>query len=315
MNKYKSMFIASLLLAPVALKAQNKPATINLTNAPISTVLSQIEQQTGYLFVYDESDIDTRRTVSVNVEAAPTVQILRAIFPSNTSVHWTQKGRNISLSSRKHASAAGKTKGRRTISGTVKDTKDGEPLVGAVVKIQGNDASATLVDVDGNFTINIDPTTNKKPVLEVTYLGYNKREVPVEDLNHVDVGMSGAANTLEEVIVVGSGTQRKVSVTGAITSVSGETLKTPATTLSRSLGGRIAGVISKQNSGEPGTGAEFYIRGISTFGGKATPLILLDEVEMSPGDLDFIPAENIESFTVSRMHRQPPSTVPAAPTV
>ncbi|MDE7443450.1 MAG: SusC/RagA family TonB-linked outer membrane protein, partial [Muribaculaceae bacterium] len=176
--------------------------------------------------------------------------------------------------------------------------KDGEPLIGAVVKIQGNDASATLVDVDGNFTINVDEASGKKPVLEVSYIGYTKREVPIGDLNYIDVNMTGAVNTLDEVIVVGSGTQKKVSVTGAISTVSGDALKTPATTLSRALGGRIAGIISKQTSGEPGTGSDFYIRGISTFGGKATPLILLDDVEITSTDLDFIPAENIESFTV-----------------
>ncbi|MDE7406907.1 MAG: SusC/RagA family TonB-linked outer membrane protein, partial [Muribaculaceae bacterium] len=117
-------------------------------------------------------------------------------------------------------------------------------------------------------------------------------------LNHVDVNMSGATNTLDEVIVVGSGTQKKVSVTGSISSVSGKDLKMPASTLSRALGGKVAGLITKQNSGEPGTGADFYIRGISTFGGKSTPLILLDDVEITSTDLNFIPAESIESFTV-----------------
>ncbi|MDE7442569.1 MAG: TonB-dependent receptor plug domain-containing protein, partial [Muribaculaceae bacterium] len=104
--------------------------------------------------------------------------------------------------------------------------------------------------------------------------------------------------SLDEVIVVGSGTQKKVSVTGSISTVSGDALKMPTATLSRALGGRIAGVITRQDTGDPNSGAEFYIRGISTFGGKSTPLILLDDVEISATDLDYIPAENIESFTV-----------------
>lgn len=103
---------------------------------------------------------------------------------------------------------------------------------------------------------------------------------------------------MNEVVVVGSGTQKKVSVTGAITSIKGASLKLPSSTLSNSFAGKLAGVIAKTNSGEPGSGAEFYIRGIGTFGGRATPLILLDDVEISSGDLNYVPAENIESFSI-----------------
>jgi len=300
-RKTRLLLVAFLILASTGLKAQNKPVTLKVDNVPVSAVLAQIVKQTGYLFVYEESDIDTNRKVSVDVNNIPTSQVLHTIFPSGTSVKWALKGHNITLTSkkRKNAGKSEKKGGKRTITGSVKDGKDGEPLIGAVVRVQGEDrTAATLVDVDGNFTINIDDSDGKKPVLEVSYVGYNKREVPVGGLTSIDIDMTGASNTLDEVIVVGSGTQKKVSVTGAISTVSGLELKTPSTTLSRALGGRIAGVITKQTSGEPGTGSEFYIRGISTFGGKATPLILLDDVEITATDLDFIPAENIESFTV-----------------
>lgn len=87
-------------------------------------------------------------------------------------------------------------------------------------------------------------------------------------------------------------------MTGAIVSVKGSSLKIPSTSLSHAFAGRIAGVVAKQTSGQPGSGSEFYIRGIGTFGGRATPLILLDEVEISAGDLNYVPAENIESFSI-----------------
>ena len=103
---------------------------------------------------------------------------------------------------------------------------------------------------------------------------------------------------LSEVVVVGAGTQKKVSVTGSITSVKGLELKAPSSSLTTSFAGKLAGVISMTSTGEPGAASEFYIRGVSTFGGRATPLILLDDVEISTADLNNIPAETIESFSI-----------------
>mgnify|MGYP001360807720 FL=1 len=110
--------------------------------------------------------------------------------------------------------------------------------------------------------------------------------------------MSGEQQTLNEVVVVGSGVQKKVSVTGAITNVKGDILRMPTSQLSTSFAGKLAGVIATTKTGEPGSGADFYIRGISTFGGRTTPLILLDDVEISVADLNYVPAENIESFSI-----------------
>lgn len=300
-NRTRLLLVAFLIMASPALMAQNKTVTIKADNVPVSNVLAQIVKQTGYLFVCEESDIDTARKVSLDVTDTPTHQVLQSIFPASTNVKWTLKDHNITLTSKNHkknAAKSDKKTTKRTITGTVRDIKDGEPLIGAVVRLQGGEKTdAVLVDVDGNFSITIDDN-GKKPILEVSYIGYKEREVAVGSQTSIDVDMTGASNSLDEVIVVGSGTQKKISVTGAISTVSGVDLKMPSTTLSRALGGRIAGVITKQTSGEPGTGSDFYIRGISTFGGKTTPLLLLDDVEIDPTDLDFIPAENIESFTV-----------------
>ena len=103
---------------------------------------------------------------------------------------------------------------------------------------------------------------------------------------------------LAEVVVVGQGTQKKVSVTGSIATVKGSTLKVPSSSLTSSLAGKLAGIMSMTSSGEPGSSSEFYIRGINTFGGRSTPLILLDGVEISSSDLNRIPAESIRSFSL-----------------
>lgn len=181
----------------------------------------------------------------------------------------------------------------RIISGIVTDGSDNTPLIGASVKIRGKDVGV-ITDLDGKFSL---PECTNKSVLEVSYIGYDKRLLPVGDLGFIEVKM-GSSNELEEVIVVGAGTQKKVSVTGSIATVKGLELRAPSSSLTSNFAGKLAGVISSTTSGEPGSVSEFYIRGVGTFGGRATPLILMDDVEISAGDLDRIPAESIESFSI-----------------
>ena len=226
------LLLAAFMAIAISPQAQNKVVTIKADNTPLSAVLSSIEQQTGYTFSYSDA-INLNRTVDVNVTDTPTSKVLSIIFPKSANVSWDFKGTEITLLSKTKSKNDIGT-GKRTVTGTVKDAKNGEPLTGAVVTIVGDPNSGTLVDVDGNFAIEV---TGKKPMLQVNYIGYKPREVPVGDLTNVDIPMTGAENTFDEVIVVGSGTQKKVSVTGAISSVSGETLKMPTSTLSRALGG------------------------------------------------------------------------------
>lgn len=182
----------------------------------------------------------------------------------------------------------------RTITGKVTDALDGSPVIGANIIIKGKQ-TGVITDIDGNFQLKVG---SSRDVLVISFVGYKTKEVPVEDLGIINVQLESDNEMLDEVVVVGAGTQRKVSVTGSISSVKGNSLKTPSASLSNGLAGRLAGVIVNTTSGEPGSGSNFYIRGISTFGGVRTPLILLDDVEISTGDLNNIPAETIESFTV-----------------
>lgn len=182
----------------------------------------------------------------------------------------------------------------KTVTGTVVTSDTKEPAIGASVQLKGEDVR-TITDIDGKFSINV---TGKHPVLVISYIGMKNKEVDVSKSQEITVSLDPSDAALEEVIVVGSGTQKKVSVTGAITSIKGSDLVVPSSNLTTAFAGRIAGVIARQSSGEPGSGAEFYIRGIGTFGGRKTPLILLDEVEISAADLNYVPAENIQSFSI-----------------
>ena len=181
----------------------------------------------------------------------------------------------------------------RQLTGTVVDASSGEPLIGVTVRIK-NGNTGVVTDLDGHFTIDV---TNKTELL-VSYLGYKDQTVMVGDLGVIHINMKPNDQQLDEVVVVGAGTSKKVSITGSIATVKGTLLKTPSSSLTNGLAGKLAGVMSSATSGEPGSSSSFYIRGINTFGGVATPLILLDGVEISASDLNRIPSESIESFSV-----------------
>ena len=183
----------------------------------------------------------------------------------------------------------------RTLIGTVVDAADGEPIIGANIRIKGS-KTGVISDLEGRFSIPVN--SGRSTTLEISYIGYKTRTVYITDQGEVEVKLSGDDEVLNEVVVVGAGTQKKVSVTGSITAVKGSSLRVPSSSLTNSIAGKLAGVISTANSGEPGSNSSFYIRGVGTFGGVATPLILLDGVEISASDLDRIPTESIESFSL-----------------
>lgn len=183
----------------------------------------------------------------------------------------------------------------RVVTGTVIDHVSSEPLIGALVSLKGTTVRS-VTDADGKFSISVGQ--EQSPVLTVSYIGYKEKTVDVGEAGVVVVKMESSDEVLDELVVVGAGTQRKVSITGAIATVKGVELRMPSSSLTTSFAGKLAGVISTTNSGAPGSTSEFYIRGIGTFGGRATPLILLDDVEISAADLNNIPAECIKSFSV-----------------
>ncbi len=182
---------------------------------------------------------------------------------------------------------------KRTLMGTVIDASTGESLIGVNVKVHG-ESGGTITDIDGKFKIEVTDQTK----LEFSYIGYKTQILVVGDLGVIVVKMDSENEMLDEVVVVGQGTQKKVSITGSIATVKGATLKLPSSSLTSSFAGKLSGVVSMVSSGEPGSTSEFYIRGINTFGGVATPLILLDGIEISSYDLNRIPAESIESFSL-----------------
>lgn len=182
----------------------------------------------------------------------------------------------------------------RKITGKVIDAETKETLLGVRIQVKGT-SQGTITDNDGNYTIEV---KNSSQTLVFSFIGYAAQEIQVGDLGVINVEMKPEGTDLAEVVVVGAGTQKKVSVTGAITSIKGQSLKMPTSSLTNALAGQMPGVVAMTTSGAPGSTSEFYIRGISTFGGRATPLIMLDDVEISAADLNNIPPETIDQFSI-----------------
>jgi len=181
---------------------------------------------------------------------------------------------------------------RVTVSGTVTDEND-LPVIGANVLVK-NTVNGVSTDVDGHFSISLQGVGN---VLVFSYLGYETQELAVGNRTTLNVKLVPDSKTVEEVVVVGYGTQKKASVVGAIATVDVANLKMPGSQLSTNLAGQLAGVVSMSRSGEPGknSAADFYIRGVSSFQGTSTPLVLVDGIER---DLDLVDTDDIESFSI-----------------
>lgn len=251
-----------------------------------------MKKNSNYTFFYNAADL--KNTTNKNLNCEGTIEeVLKEVF-KGSGITYMIKGNEIILKVNKEEAAQQQPKKKRTVTGTVVDAENGDPVIGATVVVKGQ-KDGVITDLDGNFTIAI---SGSKAQLEFSYIGYRKKTVDVGDLGVINVKMESDNQLLSEVVVVGAGTQKKVSVTGSITSVKGLELKAPSSSLTTSFAGKLAGVISMTSTGEPGAASEFYIRGVSTFGGRATPLILLDDVEISTADLNNIPAETIESFSI-----------------
>src|SRR5690606_25801877 len=181
---------------------------------------------------------------------------------------------------------------QRTVSGRVMNDL-GKQLLGVEVREKGTN-NVTLTDARGAFKMSL---TTVNPVLEFAFVGYDTKDVEIGARLVIAVVLDEPMESLEEVVVVGFGTQRKASVVGAITNIEPAKLQlTPARSLSNNLAGMVSGVIAVQRSGNPWfNNSDFWIRGISTFAGNANPMVLIDGVERSIHDID---PEEIESFSV-----------------
>jgi TonB-dependent SusC/RagA subfamily outer membrane receptor len=170
------------------------------------------------------------------------------------------------------------------------------PVAGVTVTVKGVQRRGMASDADGKFFIEV---SGENPMLVFSMVGYITMEVPVTGRDVIDVKMRAADKQLTDVVVVGFGTQKRTDMVGSVTSIKPSDLKVPSSNLTTALAGRAAGVIAYQRSGEPGQdNAEFFIRGVTTFGYRTAPLILIDGIELTTTDLARLQPDDIASFSI-----------------
>ena len=263
----------------------------NLSNITIYEAIKTIEESTSYKFVYNNNNVDVNEKVSIIAEDENLSDIVSKLFPKHTALF---RNNNIILTSKVNLVSRVKQQNERTVKGQVVDTNTGETIIGGNVLIKGT-TRGVVTDINGQFSISI---SDSETVLLVSYIGYNNLEIRVGKRTNLGViNLLPATEALDEVVVIGYGTQKRESIIGAISTIKPSILQTNQTrSLTNSLAGQVAGVLAVQRSGEPGyDNSDFWIRGVNTFGANSKPLVLIDGIERS---LDNISPEEIESFSM-----------------
>ena len=268
--------------------AQIKTLSVNVNNTTLREVLKTIEKSSQFVFFYLDDAVNLDRKISINSKNKKIEEILSELF-EGTSCTYRISDRQIFISGKAPA-ATEQQQNKRKITGRVTDIK-GEPLIGVNVSVEG-DTNGAITNMDGLYELFV---SKKSVLIKFAYIGFKTSEIRTNaSTNIYDVMLEEQVNELEETVIVGYGTQRKISNIGAQSTMKMEDIKTPSASLTTTLAGRLAGVVAVQRTGEPGKdAADIWIRGIST-PNTSSPLVLVDGVERSFNDID---PEDIESLT------------------
>lgn len=294
-----ALFTCIYTLCAVEANSQNAKVSIQANGFSVQKVISEIEKQTDYLFVYDKNEVNVNRKVSLKANNEFVSEVLNKIF-EGTGVTYKVVGKNITLINRKEV--AGKNmidqQSSKKITGKVVD-HTGEPIIGANVVVKGT-TNGTITDIDGNFSLDIP----ENAILQITYIGYNPTEIKTGHESKLQITMRENTQALDEVVVVAYGTQKKVNLTAAVESVDSKVLENrPVKTAAQMLEGVVPNLNISTSSGAPDASSSLNVRGFTgmTMDGNnlkpqsGSPLILIDGVEQS---LDLINPNDIENISV-----------------
>ena len=292
--KLTSFFLLISVVSVLAGKtySQTKLLTLNFEKASVKELLSKIEDQSEFYFMYSEKIVDINREVSVNVENQKIETVLNTIF-TGTDVNYTVKDRIIVLTTPEVFDNSSQVAFQQnSVSGKVTDTRN-QPLPGVTVVVKGT-SQGNVTNMDGNYTLLNIP---ENATLVFSFVGMKFQEVIVGSQTSINLVMEEESIGLEEVVAIGYGTQKKVNVVGSISTVSSEEISvSPVANVSNAIAGRLPGAVVKQLGGEPGyDNAQIRIRGNSTLGNKSA-LIVVDGIQ--DRDLNSIAASDIESITI-----------------
>lgn len=268
--------------------------SINAKDKIIKDIFNEIEKSSEFIFIYQEDVLELNKKVSINVSDENITNILDKLFES-TNIQYIISDRQIALSHKASPELPSAVQQGIRVTGTVSDVR-GETLPGVVVAVRGT-SIGTTTNINGEFSIAVPSDTS---VVQFSFIGYQTENIVIGNRRILSVTLREAVTELDDVTVVAFATQKKESVISSISTVKPAELKVPSSNLTTAFAGKIAGVIAYQRSGEPGQdNADFFIRGVTTFGtGKADPLILIDNVELSSSDLARLNTDDIASFSI-----------------
>lgn len=265
--------------------------SVSATGKTAKDVLKYIESNSDYVFLYGEG-VERKLSSKVDIQLkdkkmdAVLAEVCKAV-----GLNYKVNGRQVTINVARQAEKAPAGKGPvEQIKGTVLD-EEGEPLIGASVRLKGTD-QAVVTDIDGNFVLN----GRRGQKVQVSYVGYNPTDVTYNG-GAMKIDMTGATNVLNDIVVIGYGAVKKKDLTGAVASVKGADLAArKTTTLSTALQGSVSGLMVRRSGGGPGASAgSMHVRGVTTMG-DSSPLIIVDGMEVD--NIDYVNSNDVESVTV-----------------
>ncbi len=278
-----------------------KKISLEISNEEIGAVFSRLETLSDLRFVYSPEIISASRKISLNVRNKELYKVLKELLkPLN--IQYELDNNYIILATKETASnptqAADETRvitNDKTISGKI-TSATGEPLEGVSVVVKGTNIGTTT-NRAGQFRLSVPEAAQ---TLVITYVGYQQQEVSLNGKTSLNISMAAGSNQLTDVVVIGYGTQKKVTVTGAVATVKGDDIKDiPVGSVANTLVGRMPGLIAKNTSGEPGfDDSRLLIRGVNSYVGDNAPLVVVDGVADRAGGFSRIDVNDIESVTI-----------------
>lgn len=277
-----SFFISSGYAYPQKEYIDSKLFTLELTNSTVKEVFESIEKNSDFVIFYYDGILDINKKVSVNVKEQNIREVLTQLL-KGTNLTYKIIDKQISIIRQEKIPTEKAQKSSFLIKGTVKDEK-GEPLIGVNIIVKAT-SIGTVTDINGNFEFTI---PDQNATLIISYMGYITRSLSIKNDKPLEITLVEDNKVLDEVVIVGYGSQKKLSVTSAVSSIKTEELtQSPVANISSALAGRLPGLITIQNSGEPGAdNTNIWIRGQATYSGSTTPLIMVDGIERGMNDID-----------------------------
>lgn len=272
--------------------SQNTKFNLDYRNISIKQILEEIKNQGNIEFFYSDNDFDTTVKMDIRIKNGTLKDVLSQIIHSS-NLQYQIVDNTVIISDNTSPDLI--VQAKEPIRGKVTEA-NGKPLPGVTITVVGT-TRGVITDTDGTYSIAAEP----RDKLVFSFIGMDSQIIDVGTQKVINVKLTEKTEELESVTVVAFGKQKKESVIGSITTVKPGDLKVPSSNLTTALAGRMAGLISYQRSGEPGQdNAQFFIRGVTTFGYKKDPLILIDNNEVSTEELSRMQPDDIASFSIMK---------------